>query len=102
MLFRSFNIKIHAKYVNTHTSVYLNVALKEAIAGGGVQKTLSQQRPELKNLLRVLYKTRATPPHPFAAHPRVTESLRKQIQSSFFRHGRVTFRPCLITKYSHK
>jgi phosphonate transport system substrate-binding protein len=35
-----FGIQIRPNYVKTHDSVYLNVILDEAVAGGGVQKNL--------------------------------------------------------------
>jgi len=78
-----FGIKVLPQFVETHSSVYLNVALGEAQAGGGVQKTLSQQPSELGDTLKVLYKTKDVVPHPFTAHPRVPESVRAKILSAF-------------------
>ncbi len=74
-----FNIKPDYNYVKSHTSVYLNVVLGQASAGGGVQKTLSQQKPEIKDNLRVLYETTKVSPHPITVHPRVPEEIRQKV-----------------------
>ena len=66
-----FNIKIKPSYVKTHDSVYLNVLLKQAAAGGGVQKTFSKQQDSIKSALKTIYKTTPVAPHPVVAHPRV-------------------------------
>lgn len=76
---------VHMSMLNarTHSSVYLNVLNGLADAGGGVQKSLSEQNPEVQGGLRILYTTRAMPSHPIAAHPRikpdVCELLRKTV-----------------------
>ncbi len=64
-------IDIIPKYVETHSSVYLNVALQSTKAGGGVKRTLKEQVPALQNKLTVLYETRAVNPHPIVVHPRL-------------------------------
>lgn len=76
------HIKFTPKYVNTHSSVYLNVLLQSAIAGGGVQKTLNQQPESIRNELRVLYRTEKVAPHPFSAHPRVPADVRNKVQQA--------------------
>lgn len=76
---------VHMSMLNarTHSSVYLNVLNGLADAGGGVQKSLSEQNPEVQGGLRILYTTRAMPSHPIAAHPRIKpdicELLRKTV-----------------------
>lgn len=80
---RSVGISITPKYVQTHSSVYLNVALGQTAAGGGVMGTFNQQPDEVKNALRVLYVTRDMPTHPLAAHPRVAEDVRQNITQAF-------------------
>ncbi len=45
----SFGVTVKPKYVKTHDSVYLNVLLGEAAAGGGVQKTLLAQKQEYQD-----------------------------------------------------
>jgi len=80
-----FKIKILPRYVKTHDSVYLNVLLGEAIAGGGVQKTLNRQRPEFKEALKIIHKTKPVAPHPLSVHPRVPEEVSKVVKSAFLK-----------------
>lgn len=70
-LFDRYNINIKPSYVKTHDSVYLNVLLKQASAGGGVQKTFNNQSDSIKSALKTIYKTTPVAPHPVVAHPRV-------------------------------
>jgi phosphonate transport system substrate-binding protein len=85
---KKFNIKIDEIYVKSHSSVYLNVLLGKAVAGGGVQKTLSQQPEEVRNQLRILYKTTGVPPHPITAHPRVGKEIEDRVIEAFIELGK--------------
>lgn len=69
--------------VKSHSSVYLHVANGLTEAGGGVEKTLQEQDQAVRDTLRILYTTREMPSHPIAAHPRIPESVRKNIQQAF-------------------
>lgn len=93
-----FHIKIRPKYVQTHSSVFLNVALAEADAGGAVQKTLSQQPSDIKNSLRVLYRTKEVSPHPFAAHPRVSPHVREKVLNAILEMGKSAKGKALLKK----
>jgi len=84
---KKFNITIKPKYVKSHSSVYLNVLLGQAAAGGGVQKTFEKQSAELKEQLRVLYETARVPPHPIVAHSRVNEKDIEKIQQAILDIG---------------
>ena len=84
---RNFNIKVDELYVKSHSSVYLNVLLGKAAAGGGVQKTLSQQPDIIRNQLRILHKTSKVPPHPLSAHPRVDKSVQDKVKAAFLELG---------------
>jgi phosphonate transport system substrate-binding protein len=59
-------IKIVPKYVNTHDSVYLNVANKAVVAGGGICKTLHMFNQDGQNKLRIIFSTDAFSSHVFA------------------------------------
>ena len=74
-----FEIQVQPKYVKTHSSVYLNVALGITKAGGGAQKTLEQQSHEVRDALHIIYKTRHVVPHPISVHPRVSSAVIKQV-----------------------
>ena len=78
-----YNVNILPKYVQSHSSVYLNVALGRVAAGGGVQKTFDQQKKSVRDKLRILYKTREFVPHPVVAHERVPEEDRKKVKQAF-------------------
>ncbi len=84
---RKFKIKINELYVKSHSSVYLNVLLGKAEAGGGVQKTLSQQPAEVRDQLRVLYQTTKVPPHPLTAHPRIDAAIQDRVKTAFLQLG---------------
>lgn len=84
---RKLNIKVDGIYVKSHSSVYLNVLLGKVAAGGGVQKTLSQQPDEIREKLRILYKTTGTPPHPVTAHPRIEKNLQVKVKNAFLELG---------------
>lgn len=82
-----FNIKFNPRYVKTHDSVYLNVALRQTDAGGGVQKTLNRQKDAIKNNLKIIHKTTPVSPHPLAVHPRVSEEVRAKVKAAFLALG---------------
>jgi len=86
-LLDKFQLQVIPRYVLSHSSVYLNVILEQTVAGGGVQSTLQQQPDNIKNKLRVLYRTQSIAPHPFAAHPRVAPKIRAQVRQAFLALG---------------
>ena len=81
-LHNKYAINIIPRYVKTHDSVYLNVLYKMATAGGGIQKTMNRQKPEIADKLRVLYRTHKVAPHPFGAHARVDNNVVKLVQQA--------------------
>jgi phosphonate transport system substrate-binding protein len=74
------HVKVKPIYVKTHSSVYLHVATGLAAAGGGVERTLQEQAPEIRDSLRVIYTTRGMQSHPVAAHPRVAKENREKVR----------------------
>ena len=95
---RKHHIKIDEHYVKSHSSVYLNVILGKAAAGGGVQKTLSQQPEKIRKQLRVLYETTRVPPHPIAAHPRVSRVAKDKLRDAFVELGNNQSGKVLLSK----
>ncbi|MES9991300.1 MAG: phosphate/phosphite/phosphonate ABC transporter substrate-binding protein [Candidatus Thiodiazotropha sp.] len=91
-------LKIHPRYVQTHSSVYLHVALGMTDAGGGVASTLKSQKPELRDKLRILYETRSMTPHPISVHPRVPETHRKQVQKGLLEMAQTETGAALLSK----
>ena len=86
-LIDTFNIDFLPKYVKTHDSVYLNVLLGRAAAGGGVQKTLQQQRPEVREALQVIHQTQKVTPHPIAVLPSVPEEVKNAVTAALIKYG---------------
>lgn len=74
-------------YVQTHSSVYLNVALGKEAAGGGVMGSFSTQQKEIRDKLKIIYETRTMAPHPVVAHPRVPEEHRERVRRAFLEIG---------------
>jgi phosphonate transport system substrate-binding protein len=82
-LFAQRNIHITANYVGSHNNVYRAVALGLVQAGGGANTTLNQEPVELKSQLRVLFTTPNYMPHPFSAHPRISQQVREKVITGF-------------------
>ncbi|MDR4517542.1 MAG: phosphate/phosphite/phosphonate ABC transporter substrate-binding protein [Nitrosomonas sp.] len=82
-----YQLSYQPKYVHTHSSVYLNVALGKVAAGGGVMGSLSTQPDEIKDKLVVLYKTRSMASHPVVAHPRVPPEHQELVRKAFLEIG---------------
>ena len=71
-------IDVNPVFVKTHSNVYRSVINKDALAGGGVNNTLDNEAPEVRQQLRVLYETPAYTPHPIATHPSVASDVRER------------------------
>ena len=71
-------IDVQPVFVKTHSNVYRSVIGKDAVAGGGVNNTLDNEAPEVRQQLRVLFETPAYTPHPIVTHPSVPEAVRER------------------------
>lgn len=80
-------VKVQVRYVKTHTSVYLNVALGQSDAGGGVLQTLDDQPAAVRKQLKVIYKTIGVPSHPLIAHKRLSPAVREQVRAALIAMG---------------
>lgn len=85
---QKYGISFSSKFVNTHSSVYLNVALNQSPAGGGVQKTFNQQNNEVKDKLRILLKTDSVEPHPFTARKDLPPEIVKIVSDALIEMGK--------------
>lgn len=77
------NIAFKPQYVSSHDSVYLSVAKGLFPAGGGVKRTLNNTKVEVSEQLRILWTTNAYTPHAFAAHSKIPQTIRQEIQQAF-------------------
>lgn len=91
-------IGITPRYVRTHTNVFRSVILGSSKAGGGVNNTLQRERPEVREQLRVLWRTPPFPAHPFSAAAKVPPSVRLKVQNSFLELGRLPQGRLLLAK----
>ncbi len=78
-----FHISVKPRYVQSHSSVYLNVALGRVSAGGGVQKTFDRQDNTIKEKLRIIYKTDKFSPHPIVARNGIPKEHIEKIKQAF-------------------
>jgi phosphonate transport system substrate-binding protein len=100
--FAGAKIEVQPRYVGTHDSVYLNVALNQAAAGGGIQESLNEQPPQVRDNLRVIYRTAEFPSHPLMAHPRLPAAVREAVQSAFLELGTTPEGRALLARISIK
>lgn len=98
----NFKIDFNPVYVKTHSSVYLNVIVNQASAGGGVQKTLNQQKDNIKSGLKILHRSPKVSPHPLAVHPRIPDDVREKIRSSLLKLGEHSVGKALLAKIPMK
>lgn len=82
-----YKVNFTPKFVNTHSSVFLNTALHQTTAGGGVQKTFNQQSEDLKQQLRILVKTQSVSPHPLTANKRLSPKVISDVQQALLEMG---------------
>lgn len=71
VLDRDYGVKFTPVYSATHSASYLNAAVGDTDAAGGVMVTLKRQNDGIKKNLKVIFETSRVPPHPFAAHPSI-------------------------------
>ena len=71
-------------YVNSHDSVYKGISRDIGYLGGGIIRTFNNFIDKNdKDKINIVYKTKAYPSHPIAAHPRLDKTLVKKIQDAF-------------------
>lgn len=80
---QQMNIVIQPRYVKNHSNVYRGVILGEAVAGGGVNKTLDNEPEPVRQQLRVLYESPGYRSHPVIASPKLSPAIRAQILQCF-------------------
>lgn len=71
-------------FVASHDSVFLAVAKGIYPAGGGVLRTFNNAAPQVREQLRILWRTAEYTPHPLAAHPRVPAAVRQALAQALY------------------
>jgi phosphonate transport system substrate-binding protein len=75
-------ITIEANYVSSHDSVYRTVEQGIFVAGGGVMRTFNNMAPEIRDQLRILWRTEGFTPHAVASHPTMQSDTRNALQAA--------------------
>lgn len=76
------HIPFTSRYVSSHDSVYENVAKGFFVAGGGIDRTLSNLPIDLFNKLKVIWRSSPYSPHAFAVGPSVSQEDATSIQNA--------------------
>ena len=97
-LLDQLGVAVQPRYVKTHSSVYLNVALGQADAGGGVRQTLDEQPPAVRERLRVIDKTVAVASHPMVANKRISAAVREGVRAALLDLGETADGRALLKK----
>ena len=75
-------VSFSSKYVGSHDSVYMGVAKGLYPAGGGVGRTFNSFNNELKDQLKIIYRTQAYTPHAFAVSNQVDEQTKMALRNA--------------------
>lgn len=84
MQLKKQNIAFTPHFVASHDSVYYSVARGIYPAGGGVVRTLNSAPAEIRDQLRVLWRTESYTPHALAAHSRVPETVLQVLSKALY------------------
>ncbi|MBI5518589.1 MAG: phosphate/phosphite/phosphonate ABC transporter substrate-binding protein [Desulfovibrio sp.] len=76
---KTLNVPVKPTYTSSHDSVYLGVARGFFPAGGGINRTFENIAPEVRDGLRILWKSPSYTPHAFAAHPKLKEDIVRRL-----------------------
>ncbi len=79
---KSLGIKVTPSFTSSHDSVYLGVARGFFPAGGGINRTFENTKPETREELRILWTTPHYTPHALAVHPRVAKETLRRLQAA--------------------
>ena len=71
-------------FVSSHDSVYYSVARGIYPAGGGVVRTLNSAPAEIRDQLRILWRTDSYSPHALAVNPRVPETVKQAVAKALY------------------
>lgn len=79
---RQAGVDFKPVYVSSHDSVYRAVAMGLYAAGGGIERTLGNIDPAVRDRLRVLWRTPEFTPHAIAAHPDVPADVVEKLRAA--------------------
>lgn len=83
LLSETVKIPYESHYMGTHPNVFRQVLRGEVAAGGSIASALEAEVPEVRNQLRIIFKTPEVASHPVVAHPRLPLSARQALTQAF-------------------
>lgn len=79
---RKQHIDVQPHFAGSHDSVYRNVAMNVAHAGGGINRTFHTQTSQIAERLKILGTTKGYTPHAIAVHPRIDADLQESLRQA--------------------
>lgn len=76
------HIPFTSAYVSSHDSVYENVAKGFFVAGGGIERTLSNLPKHYFDKLKIIWRSKNYTPHAFAVYPKMSQEDATSIQNT--------------------
>lgn len=76
-------IKFQPQILNNHGNVFRSILNGSVAAGGAVNNTYNDEKPEIREQLRILFQTPTSASHPVIAHPRVPDAVRQAVKAAF-------------------
>ena len=73
------HINYTPQYSASHSSAYISTLKGLTAATGGIEATFNLLNDEDKANLRVIYRTRETPSHPFMSNPKIPEAIQNKL-----------------------
>ncbi|MFZ6751298.1 phosphate/phosphite/phosphonate ABC transporter substrate-binding protein [Undibacterium sp. Ren11W] len=81
-LLKKKDIKFEPKILNSHGNVFRSILNGSVAAGGAVNSTYNDEKPEIRDQLRIIFQTPGSASHPLLVHPRVPEKVRMEIKNA--------------------
>lgn len=84
LLIKEYNITFRTIYVGSHSNAYRATLVGRTEAGGGVERTLEAENEQVRDGLKIIFRTPGAIPHPVVAHPRVPKKVIESVIDFFF------------------
>lgn len=83
LLSESVKISFESRYLGTHPNVFRHVLRGDIAAGGSISSAFDDEVPEVRDQLRIVFRTPEVASHPVVAHPRLPQSARQALTQAF-------------------
>jgi phosphonate transport system substrate-binding protein len=95
----SLDVLNRAKYVNSHDSVYINIARGFGDFGGGIERTFNGMSDQkVKSQLKIVHYTKEYPSHPFAFKSTMSKKKREAIVKALLSMPQTILKPLNMKK----